>query len=141
MKMKTRIVVDTNVLVSFVLRPRSVPGFAVGHVVRFCQPVFSSATREEVGEVLGRPKFDRYSPIADRRDALERLDRIAAFVEITERIRACADPHDDKFLEAAISGGAKAIVSGDRHLLALHPFRSVAILSPADYLRHAGGLN
>jgi uncharacterized protein len=29
------------------------------------------------------------------------------------------DPDDDKFIDAALSGGATIIVSGDRHLLAL----------------------
>jgi PIN domain len=34
-------------------------------------------------------------------------------VTITERIAACRDPADDKFLELAVNGHADRIVSGD----------------------------
>jgi len=47
----------------------------------------------------------------------------------------CRDPKDDKFLELALNGRADAIITGDADLLALHPWREVAIVSPADYLR------
>ena len=55
-----------------------------------------------------------------------------------ESIRICRDPKDDKFLEAAISGSAEFIVTGDHDLLSLDPFRGIHILSPAGFLaRHA----
>jgi predicted nucleic acid-binding protein len=41
---------------------------------------------------------------------------------------------DDKFLEVAVHGLADAIVTGDRDLLELNPFRGIAILTPAEYL-------
>ncbi len=50
---------------------------------------------------------------------------------IIEKIAACRDPTDDKFLELAVNGHADAIVSGDHDLLTLDPFRDVSILSPA----------
>lgn len=50
-------------------------------------------------------------------------------------IRACRDPRADKFLEVAVRGRADLILTGDQDLLALHPFRDIAILSPVDYLR------
>jgi predicted nucleic acid-binding protein len=46
----------------------------------------------------------------------------------------CRDPRDDKFLEAAVNGHADVLVSGDKDLLQLHPFRGIAILTPSDYL-------
>jgi putative PIN family toxin of toxin-antitoxin system len=55
-------------------------------------------------------------------------------VEIPFLIRACRDPRDDKFLEVAVHGRADVIVTGDTELLALHPFRGFAILTPTDYL-------
>jgi len=38
------------------------------------------------------------------------------------------------FLEVALNGDASAIVTGDRELLALDPFRGIPILTPAQYL-------
>jgi predicted nucleic acid-binding protein len=52
-----------------------------------------------------------------------------------ERIAACRDPKDDKFLEAAIAGDADVIVSGDRDLEVLSPFRSIPIVGPLTFLR------
>jgi len=49
-------------------------------------------------------------------------------------VRACRDPDDDKFFEAALAGRADVIITGDADLLVLHPFRQVAILSPTGYL-------
>jgi putative PIN family toxin of toxin-antitoxin system len=55
-------------------------------------------------------------------------------VDIPFPIRAFRDPRDDKFLEVAVHARADVIVTGDADLLALHPFRGIAILSPAEYL-------
>ena len=49
-------------------------------------------------------------------------------------MRACRDPSGDKFLELAVSGEASLIVTGDRDLLALTPFRTVEIVTPAQFL-------
>ena len=60
------------------------------------------------------------------------------FVDIVEgvqQVRACRDPDDDKFLEAAVNGRADVVVSGEADLLALHPFRQIRILTPAAYVR------
>jgi predicted nucleic acid-binding protein len=52
----------------------------------------------------------------------------------TERINACRDPKDNKFLEVAVAGQAEVLVSGDEDLLVLHPFRGIPIVSPAEFL-------
>ena len=56
-------------------------------------------------------------------------------VQITERIVACRDPKDDKFLELAATGRADVIVSGDADLLALGPFRGILIVDAAIFGR------
>jgi len=50
-------------------------------------------------------------------------------------VRACRDPKDDKFLEVALNGESGLILTGDTDLLALHPWREIAIVSPAEYLK------
>jgi len=42
------------------------------------------------------------------------------------------------FLALAVDGEADAIVTGDRDLLALHPYAPIAILSPRDFLKRWG---
>jgi len=63
-----------------------------------------------------------------------RLLAAAELVPITERIAACRDPTDDKFLELAVNGHADLIVSGDSDLLVLNPFRDIPIVTPAAFV-------
>lgn len=132
-----RFVADTNVLISFILRPSSTPGQAVTTVLERGLMVFSDVTFAEFSDVLKRPKFDPYVPRQPREAVLRLLGDAALHVAPTEYIRACSDPHDDHILEAAVAGGADLILTGDRALLALDPFRDIEILTPAAYLRRA----
>lgn len=88
----------------------------------------------ELSDVLGREKFRRYVTEEERERFLRGLLQRARLVEIHDKVRACRDPKDDKFLELAVNGGADCIVSGDDDLLTLHPFRGVDILTPNGFL-------
>jgi len=134
MKPTLRVVIDTNVLISRLLAPKSVPGRAVSHVVRKGLLLMSEATFEELVEVISRPKFDKYLTSEERREFLRLLHRIGEITPITHRVSDCADPKDNQFLELALSGEARVIITGDGDLLKLHPFRGIPILKPADYL-------
>ena len=133
-----RIVVDTNVLVSAAVSPRGKPRRAVDLVIRGGELVFTGAAYGELVEVLARPRLRRYLPEGGAEGLLDRIAPVASYVDVAEPIRACRDPKDDKFLEAAVSGGAGFIVSGDEDLLVLDPFRGVRILTPAAFLAAMG---
>jgi len=131
---RERIVVDTNVLISGVLSNTSIPALALEKAITDGQLLESTATLRELMETLLSSKFDPYVS-RERRDAL--LLRLAPLIEIVtvvQEVRASRDANDDKFLEVAVNGRADVIVTGDRDLLALNPFREIAILAPADYL-------
>ena len=130
-----RIVVDTNVFVSAVLLPLSVPRQAVHKTLDQGVLLFSDATMTEMEEVLTRSKFDQYSGLAERMRFLGQLRSTAEFVSIVQMVRECRDPKDDKFLEVALNGRADLIITGDADLIALHPWRDIAILTPAEYLQ------
>ena len=51
-----------------------------------------------------------------------------------EQITVCRDPKDDKFLSLAVSGEATHLVTNDKDLLVLHPFRGINILTSAEFL-------
>ncbi len=134
MRSRQRVVVDTNALVSRLLLPSSVPGQAIRKAVDEGILLVSEATMNELADVLARPKFDRYINLRDRQQFLRLLGRLAELVPIVYPVRHCRDPKDDKFLEVALNGKADLILTGDADLRALHPWRDVTILSPADYL-------
>ena len=108
-------------------------------MLEYGQLLISDDTLAELEQVLRGPKLDRYVSRALREEFLLTLPRYATKVAITERIEACRDPRDDKFLEAAVNGQADFLVTGDRAWLAMRTFRLVAIVSPSGHLRIAGG--
>jgi len=129
-----RVVIDTSVLISAMLLPSSIPRQALDAAADHGRLLISEATIEELNEVIRRPKFDKYLREERRTEFLASLVHDAEAVEIDEKITLCRDPKDDKILEVAVNGNATHIVSGDADLLALHPFRGIAIVTPQDFL-------
>jgi len=134
MKGKDRVVLDTNVLISGLLLPGSVPAQAVRKAVNESEILVSRDTLEELSSVLFRPKFDSLINASERQRFFDLLLRTAEYVTVTHQVRLCRDPKDDKYLELAISGGADLLITGDNDLLALSPFREIGIIRPVDYL-------
>src|SRR6516162_9212764 len=121
-----RVVLDTNVLVSAALKQQSMPGMAALLVERRGGLLKSRATEHQLFEVVARPRLA--SLIDPETQAwLKKLMAAAELVAISERITACRDATDDKFLELAVSGRADLIITGDADLLALNPFRDIPI--------------
>jgi uncharacterized protein len=102
--------------------------------MRWGRLLLSPATAEELSEVLGRPKLDRYVRPQTRKRFLAALVRRALVVEPNRSFVVCRDPKDDKFLELAVCCNASFLVTGDRDLLVLNPFQGTAIVSPAEFL-------
>jgi putative PIN family toxin of toxin-antitoxin system len=128
-----RVVVDTNVVLSGLLFPGSIPAQALKRAQSGTM-LASLATCEELAETMSRRRFDRYVVAEIRQRLVSAYLHACVMVEISTPIHACRDPRDDKFLEVAVHGKADALLTGDADLLELHPFRGVAILVPADYL-------
>ena len=134
----TRTVLDTNAIVSALLFNDSAPGRAFIKALDTGTILVSAALAQELQDVLNRPRFDKYVTREGRDEFLMAFMREAELVEITETVEACRDPKDDQILELAVSGNADCIVTGDDDLLTLNPFRRIAIITPADFLRVSG---
>jgi uncharacterized protein len=89
---------------------------------------------EELADVLARPRFDPYLSQKERQHFFGLLSGVSRRILIAQRVQACRDPKDDKFLDVALCGEAQGIVSGDKDLLALHPFHGIPIWAPAAFL-------
>lgn len=133
---RKRVVVDTNVFVSRLLRFDSVPGRAAEKAINHATVLVSESTMHELADVLAQAKFDRYVTLEQRLQFIRLIAQTAEFVPIIHSIRECRDPTDDKFLEVALDGSADVIVTGDVDLLKMNPWREIPILSPTDYLRY-----
>jgi putative PIN family toxin of toxin-antitoxin system len=129
-----RLVVDTNIFVSAALKDASWPANTLRWIDRYDGLLKSDTTEEEILAVLRRPRIaPKVAPIFLAN--VRRILGAAELVPIIERVAACRDPHDDKFLELAVNGNADVIVSGDEDLLALDSFRGIPIITPAAFGR------
>jgi len=132
-----RAVVDTNVLISAALSPRSAPAQIVDYLLQYAILVFSRETFAELETRLWRPKFDRYLDMERRRLLLHDFAAAAQWIDLpaTPRSAHSRDPDDDVFLHTALHGKAEWLVSGDKDLLELSPAEwGFEILSPAQAL-------
>src|SRR5438445_5841094 len=129
-----RIVVDTNVFISAGLKEKSLPGMAAHVVAESDLLLKSTITKRELFVTLARPRLAPLIPPRFR-NWLSELLAAAELVTITDRITACRDPKDDKFLELAVNGHADIVVSGDADLLTLNPFREIPIVTPATFVQ------
>lgn len=57
---RKKVVIDTNILVSAAIYPRSASAQAYKVAVAWCDVYACEETMDEVEQVLLRPKFDRY---------------------------------------------------------------------------------
>lgn len=125
---------DASTVVGAALRRDGVPRRALAAARERGTLALSAAVFAEVSAVLARPKFRSALTPGARDEVLELLTASAAWAEPTGRVADCRDPGDDMYLELALAAGADALVSSDGDLLALHPWRGVPVLRPAEFL-------
>jgi len=131
----TKFVFDTNTFISAALIQGSVNDLALDKAFKTGKVIVSEATFAELTEVLFRKKFDKYLTDERRLQILQKLERDTVICEVNITLSDCSDPKDNKFLELAVAANAFCIVTGDKDLLVMHPFRNIAILSSADFLK------
>ena len=127
-------VLDTNTIVSALLIRSSLPRQAFDHAFDRGTVLASDPTIAELTDVLQRKRFDRYITLERRIQFLAGFVQDTTVITITETITDCRDPKDNKFLEVAVCGHADVIITGDKDLLALSPYRGIAIITPHDFL-------
>ena len=128
-----KVILDTNVFISgiFFSGPPSQILKAWGN--RSFQILLSQSILFEyqrVAEALS----SKYSSI----DILPIIDLITIHGTFVDThgfdISVCEDPDDDKFLECALAGKCKTIVSKDKHLLKLSVYENVVVLNPRNFV-------
>lgn len=127
-----RVVVDTNVLISFVLKPDGIAGQVVDWILENGQLVFCIETFKELETRLWRPKFDRYLTLEERKLLLHDFEMSATWVTIANELRFSRDPDDDKFIETALVASAPILISGDNDLLDLS-IKTLEIITPRQF--------
>lgn len=129
------VVVDTNVFVSALLF-----GGAPGKLISLwksgkIRPHLTSEILTELLRVLAYPKFK----LTENEIQYLLYEEILPFCTVVKpksgSLTIKDDPSDDMFLRCSERAKAKALISGDHHLLSLRSHRDTLVLSPSQFLK------
>lgn len=128
-----KIVLDTNVLISGIFW-NGTPFTILTHWIN---DRFKLLLTDEI--------FDEYSRILYRISKGKKDELVSkwlflfaensTFITVKKRFNLSPDPDDNKFIECAIAGKAKYIVSGDAHLLNLKTILNIDVITPSIFLK------
>jgi len=133
---KKKVVIDTNVLVSSLLKPKSKARDIYRLALRGKIKLYiSEDLLNELKRVLEYPKFEIER--LQKETFLKNLQRVATFVYPRQSIDVIKeDSPDNRFLECAVEAKVDYLISGDKkHLLPLKNFEGIRILNPDEFLR------
>lgn len=136
-----RAVVDTNLLVSYLLTHRQPIATLIDRHLWREHLILVSAVElvEELDRVLQYPRLQRTYTETERRRFLALVLALSETVELPDEIPAiCRDPDDDRVIACAVAGRADVIVSGDHDLLALERVGKIPIVTAARFLEMLG---
>ena len=134
------VVLDTNVWVSGVFFRRGIPAAILrAWRDRRFEIVVTAETLGELERKLQEKMAQFGAEPALAAEWTAYVKTYARVVSTTVAVSGvCRDPDDDRFLAAALSGGASHIVSGDRDLQVLGEYQGVKVLSPREFAELLG---
>ena len=128
-----RVILDTNVFISgiFFSGPPS--------------QILKAWANQSFQIVLSQQILDEYQRVSEELSSkFQKIDILpiielvtihGQFIDIQDfDISVCEDPDDDKFLECAVAGKCKIIISGDKHLLKLSGYEGITVWSPRKFV-------
>ncbi|MCP4749838.1 MAG: putative toxin-antitoxin system toxin component, PIN family [Proteobacteria bacterium] len=129
-----RVVIDTNVIVSYILGSRLAPKKVLDLVGDdSIVPVLSKEILNEVSLTLSKDKIRKYL-IEERKTEVMVYLYSAMAVEIDNVVDQSRDKDDNMALETAHKGNAKYIITGDQDLLVLKQYKGISIVTPNDFI-------
>jgi hypothetical protein len=130
-----RVVLDTNVIISALLKEGSAPALVLSLVLEgHIQLCVTEEIFAEYKGVLSREKFQSLDQ-ANVRKALLSIKRKSSWVSPSTRINVIKiDPEDNKFLECALEAKAHYLITGNRKHFPMAHYDKTRIMSPSDFL-------
>lgn len=130
-----RVVLDTNVVVSALLKPGTNPS----SILQLCladpgfQLAVSEPLRREYAEVLLRPRFGFAPALVDKLMQVidEKSVTVSPEISLSHLVK---DPDDAMVLECAVAAGAHLLVTGNSRDFIVDRHGPTRIVTPADFV-------
>jgi putative PIN family toxin of toxin-antitoxin system len=132
-KRKVRVVIDTNIWISFLLSKRT-SGLDQFFLDQSITVVFSQELLDEFITVIRRPKLKKYFAIADIEALLFQINAYAEFIEVNSNVNLCRDIKDNFLLALAQDSKANYLITGDKDLLVLNKTNKTQIIPLTQFL-------
>lgn len=133
-KAKHKIIIDTNLWISFLLTGNysKIDNLIANNQITL---LFSQELLDEFIEVVHRPKFKKYFSANHIEALLQKMSTKAECITITSTINQCRDPKDNFLLALAQDGNATHLITGDHDLLVIKKIGRTQIISISQYLK------
>lgn len=127
-----RFIFDTNVYISAFI----VPGSKSDLAFRLAEGgAFDIAVSDAILAELANKLHTKFGySEKEIKDVESTIREVAMTFEPEAELSVVEDEPDNRILECAIAAGASAVVTGDRHLLALKNYRGIGIMTVSDLL-------
>ena len=132
MRQKCRIIIDTNLWISFLLSKRFnfIDKLLDSGKVEL---VFSGESLDELVEVASRPKLKKFFTAEDWTLFFEIISRYAIHVQVVSSVTLCRDAKDNFLLSLAQDAKANYLLTGDKDLLVLKSFDITQIITITEF--------
>lgn len=127
-----KVIFDTNIWISFLIgkRLQSVKDLIASQQLIV---VLSEQLLLELKMVTQRPKLKKYFPEQKVEELIQLLLAVGQKHEPKVINQVSRDPKDNFLLDLAEVSKAVYLVTGDKDLLVLNPFKGTQIITPADF--------
>ncbi len=132
MRTKIKIIIDTNLWISFLLTKK----YDFIDVLLLKQKitlVFSEELMEEFVDVARRPKLKSFFLFSELEDLLQLIALHAEYCLVHSTVNACRDDKDNFLLALAKDSQADYLITGDKDLLVLEKFGNTRIITMSEF--------
>ena len=135
----TNVILDTNIFIRSLLGSSSA-SFIIDEVIpnKKFTLVVSDNLIKEIKRSAAKARLAPLIPSYKLVKLISLIKERAVSVKISDNLKACRDVKDNFLLEMAVKARAHIIVTEDKDLLVLNPFRNIAIITPAEFLKRLG---
>jgi putative PIN family toxin of toxin-antitoxin system len=131
--MKAKIIIDTNVWVSYLLSGKYIELDKLILSDKF-QIIFSSKLLEELILVINRPKLSKYINQKDINNILNFIETNTEFVITNDNVNLCRDEKDNFLLSMCEISNANYLITGDKDLLIIEIFNNTQIMTYNEFI-------